>query len=127
MIKPSFQLLGELERQIMEVVWRRDESTVRDIVEVLRKKRTIAYTTVMTVMNRLADKNILRRKDHAGAFVYSSAEPRESFFRRASSSVIRKLIAECGDVALAQFVEALDDVDPAKLAVLEKKLRQRRS
>ncbi|HCJ52424.1 MAG: hypothetical protein A2898_04595 [Candidatus Kerfeldbacteria bacterium RIFCSPLOWO2_01_FULL_48_11] len=125
MTKHSFYLLGELEKQIMEIIWERGTVTVRDVVKILRKKRHIAYTTVMTVMYRLAEKRLLNRKDHTGAFEYSAAQKRESFFSRASGDIIKKLISECGDVAIAEFVKTLDKVDPKKLELLEKKIREK--
>lgn len=127
MTKPSFHLLGELERQIMDVVWKAGDATVRDVVEILQKRRDIAYTTVMTVMNRLVEKRVLTRKERSGAFTYAAAQKRESFFSRASGDIIKKLICECGDVAIAQFVETLDRVDPKKLNLLEKKIKERKS
>ncbi len=127
MAKPSFHLLGDLEKQIMEIVWKQEQVTVRGVVEILHKKREIAYTTVMTVMNRLSEKKLLTRKEDGGAFAYVATQKRELFMSRASENVIRGLLSECGEVAIAQFVEALEDVDPAKLALLEKKIREKRS
>ena len=89
MTKPSFHLLGELERQIMDVVWKAGDATVRDVVEILQKRRDIAYTTVMTVMNRLVEKRVLTRKERSSAFTYTAAQKRESFFSRASSPMDR--------------------------------------
>ena len=56
------KVLGELESEIMEIIWRqKDTVSVKDITEVLGKKRQIAYTTVMTIMTRLANKGVLVR------------------------------------------------------------------
>jgi predicted transcriptional regulator len=49
-------MLGDLERAVMDVAWSRPHVTVREVVSLLPAGRKPAYTTVMTVMNRLVDK-----------------------------------------------------------------------
>src|SRR5215210_1351708 len=53
------KLLGDLELEIMELMWERKQATVRDIVMQLRPTRPRAYTTIMTVMFHLAEKDLL--------------------------------------------------------------------
>ncbi len=78
-------MLGELESQVMEVVWARGAATVREVHEAVNRQRPLAYTTIMTVMTRLAEKGILRRELVEGAYVYRPAEPRAAFEARAAS------------------------------------------
>ena len=54
-----FTGIGSLEADILAVVWEKGETTVRAVYETLRERRTIAYTTVMTVMNNLVKKHLL--------------------------------------------------------------------
>lgn len=54
-------LLGELELEIMQIIWARQRVTVREVLEALSEKWSLAYTIVMTVMTRLVDKDILRQ------------------------------------------------------------------
>jgi len=78
------KFMGDLEVEIMELVWKKANPTVtvRDIYEQLRQKRPIAYTTVMTTMVRLAEKGILRIVDKAGlANCYTPEQSREEFVR----------------------------------------------
>ncbi len=110
------KLLGELEVEIMEEMWRRDEATVRDIALVVREKRDAAYTTVMTVMSNLAEKGLLTRtpidkKTH----LYSVALTREEFLAQASQKMVDALIHDFGDLALVQFLEAVGEIEPARL------------
>ena len=62
------KFLGDLECEIMELVWKKANPTVtvRDIYDALRQQRQIAYTTVMTTMVRLSEKGLLRIVDRAG-------------------------------------------------------------
>ena len=61
----------------MKEVWRLDKATVRDVYEALREKRTIAYTTVMTMMKILEDKGYLKKTQVDRAYVYRPARPRQ--------------------------------------------------
>src|SRR5688500_11866496 len=65
------------ELAIMKVIWRLGSVTVRDVYEDLRAERTIAYTTVMTMMRILEDKGYLKKSSADRAFVYSPAKPRQ--------------------------------------------------
>ena len=61
----------------MKVIWGMGSVTVRDVYETLRTERTIAYTTVMTMMRILEDKGYLTRTSAERAFVYTAAKPRQ--------------------------------------------------
>jgi len=65
------------ELAIMKVVWARDKATVRDVYEALREKRTIAYTTVMTMMRILEEKGYLKKTLVDRAHVYKPAQRRQ--------------------------------------------------
>jgi predicted transcriptional regulator len=65
------------ELAIMKVVWRLDRATVRQVYEVLREKRSIAYTTVMTMMRVLEEKRYLEKELVDRAHVYRPARPRQ--------------------------------------------------
>ena len=78
------KFLGDLECEIMELVWKKANPTVtvRDIFTALQKSRPIAYTTVMTTMVRLAEKGILKIVDKAGlANCYAPVNGRSDFLR----------------------------------------------
>ena len=61
----------------MKVVWRKGQATVRDVYEALRQKRTIAYTTVMTMMRILDDKGYLDKELVDRAYVYRPTKARQ--------------------------------------------------
>lgn len=105
------KFLGALEAQVMERVWSRGRVTVRDVVDDLASTKQLAYTTVMTIMSRLHQKGLLGRAREGKTYVYAPALSREEFRARLSRDIVRGLVAEFGDVALAQFVAALDAVD----------------
>jgi BlaI family transcriptional regulator, penicillinase repressor len=64
------------ELAIMKVVWRLEKATVRDVCDALRTKRTVAYTTVMTMMKILEEKGFLLKTRVERAYLYRPARPR---------------------------------------------------
>jgi predicted transcriptional regulator len=68
--------LTEQELEIMKIVWDRENTTVRDVYEVLLERRKVAYTTVMTMMKILEQKQYLKKKLADRAFVYRPAQPK---------------------------------------------------
>jgi predicted transcriptional regulator len=85
------KFLGDLECEIMELVWKKANPTVtvREIFDVLRREREIAYTTVMTTMVRLNEKGILQIVDKSGlANCYIPVENRDQFISNAVSRVL---------------------------------------
>lgn len=116
--------LGSLEADIMAIVWREKEAiTVRDVLSALVKKRSAAYTTVMTVMNRLVTKGILKRREENGRYAYTAVHNANDFAAQRTRKLARQLVSQYGDVALAQFVDILDDVDPKLIEQLRKKFK----
>jgi predicted transcriptional regulator len=63
--------LGPLELEIMEMIWRSNKTTVRSILQQIRKRKPVAYTTIMTVMNNLYKKGFLKRIKIKKAYYYS--------------------------------------------------------
>ncbi len=112
---------GQLEQAIMKVVWNQPGMTVRDVLAKFPLARRVAYTTVMTVMNRLVTQRILRRTlGHSGAYAYSPVQSRDAYVAEATQASIDHLVRQYGDVALVQFMAALDDIPADKLAKLKK-------
>lgn len=76
------KVLGDLEAEIMEIIWVRPANqgtTVRDVFEALYERRHIAYTSVMNTMTRLARKNLLRVEKGEQAYVYYATSTQEEF------------------------------------------------
>jgi predicted transcriptional regulator len=81
--------LGELERAIMEVVWAADGPvTGRVVVDELTRERPVAYTTVLTVMDRLVGKGLLRRQRRGRAHTYRATSSRAAYTAELMASVL---------------------------------------
>ena len=94
--------LGSLGSQVMDVLWAAGRPlTVRETLRALNEDRTapLAYTTVLTVMSRLADKGALTRTTHGRAHLYAPAAADEA------ALAVRDVIQEYGDAALSRFID----------------------
>ena len=120
------KILGDLEAEIMEVVWRKGEITVRSVYDVLKAQREIAYTTVMTVMSRLAEKGLLKKVKHGAAFVYCATATREEFTQSTLRKLMNELLADFASPAISQFVASVEEVDPEKMEELARRIEEKR-
>ena len=97
--------LGPLEHQIMKIVWRQKKATVYSVIEELNEERILAYTTVMTVMSRLADKKILKREKKGKVYFYKPTQTKDKFIHSLVKSTVLSFIDRFGDEAMAAFVD----------------------
>ena len=111
-------LLGELEAVVMQIIWQRGEVTVRGVREALLPDRPLAYTTVMTIMSRLAQKGILATRKQGKVFYYQATATPHEFIAQRAQQAVQDVLASFGDVAMAYFLHELDDADPEQLAAL---------
>jgi predicted transcriptional regulator len=105
---------GELESAIMDVVWAGDRAyLVREVRERLSYNRSLAYTTVMTVMNILYGKGVLCREKHGRAWRYWPAESREEHDARLMAEVLHSGGNE--HITMMRFVERVSDEERESL------------
>ncbi len=96
--------LGELERAVMEVLWGRDSAaTVRDVHAELVDSRAIAYTTVMTVLDRLAKKGVVSRQLDGRAWLYVA----EQSCADLHADEIILLMGSCSDATRREILETV--------------------
>ena len=87
--------LGARELAVMKVIWRFEEASVREVYETLRKRRPVAYTTVMTMMGTLEAKGYLKKRADGRAFRYRPARPQG----RVITSLVREFVDRVFDGA----------------------------
>jgi BlaI family transcriptional regulator, penicillinase repressor len=100
--KPA--LTGQ-ELEIMKVVWSLESATVRQVYETLLKKRHIAYTTVMTMMNILEQKGFLRKSQEDRAYVYSPAQPQKQVVGSLVRDFLNRVFNGSAEPLLLHLVE----------------------
>lgn len=119
--------LGALEREVMAIAWQSGEMSVRDACEQL--SAPIAYTTVMTTMDRLFKKGLLARRKVGRAFVYRAAATRDEMEGAVATELVQSLLQRDGSEPLpilSSLVDAVSDRDRALLDELERLIREKR-
>jgi predicted transcriptional regulator len=113
--------LGELERAVMETLWSCDDwVTVRKVHDELAD-RGLAYTTVMTVLSRLADKGFVRRERDGRAWLYAASGGREQYV----AELMMDALGQTGDRGAA-LVRFAGSVSEEEAELLRKALPRRR-
>ncbi len=119
--------LGTLEQQVLDVVWTSGDVTVRDVHARLDGK--VAYTTVMTTLDRLYRKGLLERTKRARAFLYAAAASRAELDEIVASDVVSGLLDGEWSAPLpflSNLVDAVGERDRALLDALERLVKSKR-
>jgi predicted transcriptional regulator len=85
---------GKLEAELLEIIWENGPMTVKRALFFVRKKRLYAYTTIMTMLNHLVKKGVLRREKEGHAFVYYPVLAKNDFLKIAAIEIIDGLIKD---------------------------------
>ncbi len=114
-------VLFDLEADIMEIVWSRgwEDFSVSDVHAELRQQREIAYTTVMTTVDRLFDKELLTRNRQGRRYHYQPVMTRDELCREMAHEVLDSLPGLGRETALALLVDRVSDATEEELASLE--------
>jgi len=119
--------LGKLERQVMEETWRLREVSVRDIHRAFEER--IAYTTLMTTLDRLFKKKLLERRKEGRAFVYVPVVSRDELDHGIKEDVIDGLLGHGADgvePVLACIVDTLSEHDRELLDELDRLVQEKK-
>lgn len=115
--------LGPLEASVMEELWRRGGwSSVTDLMPAFRSK--LAYSTIKTILNNLADKGHVQKRSAGRANEFSAASTREAFEDRIVADLVKPLVTQYRSPLLAHIVDQLDDDED--ILELERMLRKKR-
>ena len=119
--------LGQLESAVMTIVWSHaGEISVGDVHTALPEAQRVAYTTVKTTMERLAQKGILSQTRAGKAYLYRAAISREDLERRIVSKALDRLVEQFPDAIASFFVRPDPDVSGDQMALLEEAIQRRR-
>lgn len=124
------KVLGDLEAEIMEVIWAKQPTTgttVREVFEILYQRRSIAYTTVMSTMARLAKKKLLRAEKVDQAYVYRPSYTQEQFIARLVGHVLDNLLVGFSEATLDHVQALADPATDQHIQRLLEEIRRRRA
>jgi predicted transcriptional regulator len=121
------KVLGHLEEEIMDVLWTRGEATGKEVLVDIRRNREIAYTTVLTVVERLTKKGLVKKTKGAGGYVFAPVYTKTEFAQGASREVLEGVIELWRGPAVASFVDILARRDPGELDRLSKLIEEKKT
>jgi predicted transcriptional regulator len=125
-LRPSHETqLGPLERELLEKLWARESATVRELLSDGSMK--LAYTTVMTTLDRLYKKHLLDRVNEGRAFRYWARHTQQDIEKAAAGDSIRQLLGSGpATLPLSYLVEVVSEHDVRLLDELQYVLDQKR-
>ena len=124
---PVARYLGDLQAAVMAILWQRESATVREVAEELnqKQKRTLAYTTVLTLVSRLWSRGLLSREPEGRGFRYRAARSRDEFLADLSDQLIDRLFADFGTIGVARIGERLNQLAAKESAKLVRSRRRK--
>ena len=109
MARPRHNNPTPAELEVLQIIWEHGPCTVREVMNLLRPKRPRAYTSVMSLMNVMAEKGLLKQKPKGRAFIYSPKVSRD----RTQSSMLSDLLSRAFDgSANALVAHLLEQTEP---------------
>lgn len=100
------KFMGRLEAEIMETIWANGAMTVKRALFFLKKKRAFAYTTVMTVMNRLVEKSVLSREKKGHSYLYAATLEKKKFLTFAAREIVTSLMKDYQPITVNAYYDA---------------------
>jgi BlaI family transcriptional regulator, penicillinase repressor len=104
-MRPIATNLTTQQIEIMKIVWRLGDATVRDVYEALRAQRPIAYTTVMTTMKTMETRGHLKKRSEGRAYVYQAVEPQNRALRKIVGDFLDRVFNGSAEPLLAHLVQ----------------------
>ena len=118
------RFFGPLEARIMELLWEKEELSIKNVQLHLEPDKTVSFNTVMTVMNRLTEKGFLQKRHEGRTSLYSPILTKDDFLNRQSKELTHELMDEFGSsVVVNHMLDALQNVDEGLVAKLEQKIK----
>jgi predicted transcriptional regulator len=115
--------VGELEASVLSALWDGGELATPDAFNRVGKPRGLAYTTILTVLQRLYRKGLVSRRVEGKAHVYSPALSREQFAERRGEFLAGAMVG-LGSAGLSAFLAEASRLDPAFMAKLRSQLQE---
>lgn len=124
------KIFGDVEADIVELLWKRGKLSVRDVCEMLRSNsHPLSFNATMTILNRLVEKGMLKkeRSDHGrGIFLYSTRSDRATFLKRMWQEIVRRIFIDAEPFNAAGFVDALETLPKKERQELTKLLSEQK-
>lgn len=120
-------LSEELERPLMEILWTKGPMKGRDLHAEIRPARDIAYTTALTVLDRLSKKGFIKKDREPGTILFTPAISRQDYESKVAESYVQKAFDTSPDVAISAFAEIFLRMPKGSQEQLERLLEKKKS
>ncbi|ADB16594.1 transcriptional repressor, CopY family [Pirellula staleyi DSM 6068] len=123
MPRPKEEQPTPAELEVLKVIWNRGASTVREVMDVLNEERPRAYTSVMSLLNVMADKGLLRRIAQGRAFLYEAAVDRQSALQQMVGDLLGRVFEGSTRELVAHMLDqsnpSREELDEIRKAIRE--------
>jgi predicted transcriptional regulator len=120
-------LSAELELPLMEILWTKGSLKGRDLHEEIRRKKDIAYTTALTVLDRLSKKGFIKKDRKSGTILFTPLMSRNGYENAVTESFVQKAFEMSPDLAVSAFADIFSKMPKEDIDRLEKVLEERRN
>jgi len=110
----------------MEILWTKGSMKGRDLYEEIRVMKRIAYTTALTVLNRLSKKGFIRKERESGMILFTPAVSRDEYQSAVTSDLLRRAFEVSPDLAVSAFADILSKTNGDQIGKLEELIEKRK-
>ena len=118
--------ISDAQRPILELLWQKGPLTGREIYEEVRRSRSLAYTTVLTLLGRMVKKGSVRRHRVDGLYMFEAAMNKAEFEERLASAAMRGILEISPSSAISAFVDVISEWDESKLDEVMEVIEEKR-
>jgi predicted transcriptional regulator len=123
MPRPKYEHPTPGELEVLGVLWSQNPLSVREVMEVLNRRRPRAYTSVMSLLNVMTEKGLLSRKPAGRAFVYAPKAGRQKTMRRMLGDLLGRAFDGSANLLVAHLLEEANPT-PAELAEIRRTIAE---
>jgi predicted transcriptional regulator len=120
------QTISGAERPILELLWRKGPLAGRQVYQEIRRSKSLAYTTVLTLLGRMVKKGSVRRQRVNGLYMFEAVLNRADFEEQLASAAMRGILEISPSLAVSAFVDVISGWDEGKLDEVMKIIEERR-
>jgi predicted transcriptional regulator len=110
----------------MDILWTKGSMKGRDLHAEIRRTRDIAYTTALTVLDRLSKKGFIKKDRESGTILFTPAISRQAYESKVAESFVQKAFEISPDLALSAFADRFSKMPKESLDDLERLLEEKR-
>jgi len=120
-------LSDELELPLMEILWTNGPRKGRELYDLIRLEKNIAYTTALTVLDRLSKKGFIKKDGQSGVILFSPRVSREAYTGAITGSLVQKAFSMSPDMAISAFADHFSKMTESDRDKLEELLLEKRN